>query len=397
MCTRWWWRRSDVVADRQVAGGDVGDARPPSGASRPTTVAVGGLVDGDPPGQGADLGATARFERAERGRVASADAPSRTSVRSPVTDTAAAARLADEAFAVVPAVGIVAGGDDVRDRTPAVRGRRHCAEWFGNPWGFGITGAALVDAVEDGESRRGVCSSRALLGGSKGKKVGGRHRCRPAGRDPSRGDHRRAPQGGFRGRRLRSRCRRHRSTPRPPRDRSSPGSSRRRPPSCCSRPAPTPLAIAQQLAALGYTGTVGVGDALYAPSAPAIGAGLTALVPIAPIEADTPAIRRMTADVRAVDAAAVITPAVAEGYFAADLFLDVLRRVGRKLTAKRFVAVGERRGVHLRGCRHRRPFHLAGDAQHEAIPCGALVQGDGTRYFVAEPYRCDPPIRIKAR
>ena len=31
------------------------------------------------------------------------------------------------------------------------------------------------------------------------------------------------------------------------------------------------------------------------------------------------------------------------------------------------------------------------------IPCGALVQGDGTRYFVAEPYRCDPPIPIRAR
>ena len=33
----------------------------------------------------------------------------------------------------------------------------------------------------------------------------------------------------------------------------------------------------------------------------------------------------------------------------------------------------------------------------QGIPCGALVQGDGTQYFVAERYRCDPPIRITTR
>ncbi len=101
----------------------------------------------------------------------------------------------------------------------------------------------------------------------------------------------------------------------------------------------TSLGIAQQLAVLGYTGTVGVGDDFYSPNAPALGAGLTVLVPIAPVEADTSATRRMVADVHAVDSTAVITPAVAQGYFSADFFLDVLGKVGRKLTAKRFLAV----------------------------------------------------------
>ena len=153
------------------------------------------------------------------------------------------------------------------------------------------------------------------------------------------------------------------------------------------------LALAQQLAALGYTGTVGVGDSLYTPAAPAVGAGITVLTPVAPIEAATAAIRRMTADVRAVDATAAITPAVAEGYFAADFFLAVLRRVGRTLTAKRFAAAVNGGGF---------AYQVAGTvgrstwpAMHtQALPCGALVQGDGTQYFVAEPYRCDPPIRI---
>ncbi len=158
----------------------------------------------------------------------------------------------------------------------------------------------------------------------------------------------------------------------------------------------TALAIAQQLAALSYTGTIGVDNSLYTPSVPAFGAGLTALVPIAPIEANTPALRRMIADVRSVDAAAVITPAVAEGYFAADFFLDVLRRVGRRLTAKRFLATanGGDYTYEVAGTVGR----SAWPAMHtQAVPCGALVQGDGTQYFVAEPYRCDPPITIKAR
>jgi branched-chain amino acid transport system substrate-binding protein len=359
----------------------------------PTTVQVGGLVIGDARGQGADLGARARFERANgEGRVGG-----RTITyagASPITDTAAAARLADEAFAVVPAVGIAQEASTfATERLPFV-GVATAPEWFANPWGFGITGASLAPRSKTGNPAWGV-QLRALLGGAKGTKVAIVVDSDPLG--PIRAAETTAAL-----RKVGFEVAAPLTLPAPPIDaavtaRSLVAGVVPPPPAILLLTSATDaLAVAQQLAALGYTGTVGVGEGLYAPSTPAIGAGLTALVPIAPIEADTPALRRMTADVRAIDAAAVITPAVAEGYFAADLFLDALRRVGRKLTAKRFVAVanGGRFSYEVAGTVGRSTW----PAMHtHGIPCGGLVQGDGTRYYVAEPYRCDPPIRFKAR
>jgi hypothetical protein len=33
----------------------------------------------------------------------------------------------------------------------------------------------------------------------------------------------------------------------------------------------------------------------------------------------------------------------------------------------------------------------------QAVPCGALVQSDGSQYFVAEPYRCGPSLVVKSK
>jgi len=359
----------------------------------PTTVQVGGLVSGDARGQNADLGARARFERANaRGPIGG-----RTITyagASPVTDTAAAARLTDAAFAVVPAVGIATeAATFATERLPFV-GVASAPEWFANPWGFGITGASLAPRSKTGNPAWGV-QLRALLGGAKGTKVG-----IVVDSDPLAAI--RVAETTAALRKVGFEVAAPLTLPAPPIDA---GATARALVAGIVAPPPVillltsgadALAIAQQLAALGYTGTVGVGDSLYAPSAPAIGAGVTALVPVAPIEADTPALRRMTADVRAIDATAVITPAVAEGYFAADLFVDLLRRVGRKLTAKRFAAVANSGNF-----TYEVPATIGRStwpAMHtQGIPCGALVQGDGTRYYVAEPYRCDPPIKIKVR
>jgi hypothetical protein len=55
----------------------------------------------------------------------------------------------------------------------------------------------------------------------------------------------------------------------------------------------------QQLAVVGYTGTVAVGQSLYVPTSPLVANGLTVLVPIAPFEETTAANRRLVADVEA--------------------------------------------------------------------------------------------------
>ena len=154
--------------------------------------------------------------------------------------------------------------------------------------------------------------------------------------------------------------------------------------------------IAQQLAATGYTGTVGVGDELYTPSAPAFGTGLTALTTVAPVESSTAALHTLVADVHAVDAAAPVTPAVVQGYFAADFFLAVLERVGRKLDVSRFqsVANGGRFSYEVARTVGRSTW----PAMHvQGIPCGALAQSDGTQYVVIEPYRCDTAVPLGGR
>jgi hypothetical protein len=153
----------------------------------------------------------------------------------------------------------------------------------------------------------------------------------------------------------------------------------------------TVVGLRQELATLGFTGTVATQDTLYQPAFPSVGAGLTILVTIAPSESRTAAMRRLTDDVRALDPAIVITPAVAEGYFAADFFLRVLARAGPDLTAQRFLAVAN--GGRFAYEVPRTIGRSSWPAMHtRPIPCGALVQGDGTEYVVAEPYRCSKDV-----
>ena len=154
-------------------------------------------------------------------------------------------------------------------------------------------------------------------------------------------------------------------------------------------------ALAAKLAALGYTGTVG-SDALYDPATPSISNGITTLTTVAPVEQDTAANRRMVADVRAIKADQVITPAVAAGYWAADLFVATLRKAGKQLTVKRFLAAAN--GGSFRHAVAGTVGPTAWPAMHEqAVPCGALVQSDGTRYFLAQPYRCGATIKLTGR
>lgn len=355
------------------------------------TVTVGGLVAGDPIAKDADLGATARFERVNgKGRIGGRTIDYLGAHAT--ADATAVTGLVDTAFAVVPAIGITQDATTLSRKALPFVGVAGSPEWFGNRWGFGITGAALSERSTTGSPAWGV-QLRALLGGSSGKSVVVVTDGDALGSVHAAETNAALRKAGFR-------VAPAVTLPAAPVDAAATARS-------LVAPVPplaavillatgaTSLGIAQQLAVLGYTGTVGVVDAFYVPAAPAFGAGLTVLVPIAPVEADTPAIRRMVADVRAVDSTAVITPAVAEGYFSADFFLDVLGKVGRKLTAKRFLAVANdgtfTYEVPATIGRSRWPaMHTRG------IPCGALVQGDGTRYFLAEPYRCDPPIRLPA-
>jgi hypothetical protein len=352
-----------------------------------TTVVVGGLTT-EPAGQGADLGARARFAHARTvagRRVEYLDA-------SPAGDPDAVAKLAGEAFAVVPAVGVTTAGETLAGaRLPFVGVAS--PEWVGNRWGYGIAGAPPSARSSTVSPAWGV-QLRALLGGSRGKSVavvtGGDDASVARGAD-ARASLRAA---GFRV-----------SAPLafpPPVDAAA--VARQLTAGVVPPPvavlllaeAATSRSIAQELAALAYTGTVGVGEELYTPAAPGAAAGLTTLTTVAPLEADTAAIRRMVDDVHEVDPAAVITPSVSQGWFAADFFLAVLQRVGRKLDPSRFQAVAN--GGRFSYEVARTVGRSRWPAMHtDGIPCGALVQSDGAAYTVIEPYRCDEALRRPGR
>ena len=151
----------------------------------------------------------------------------------------------------------------------------------------------------------------------------------------------------------------------------------------------TTTALARQLTLLGFTGTMATSDTFYQPTAPATANGLTVLVPYAPFEQSTAANRRLAADVESFAAGTKLTPGIAAGYWSADAFLRVLATVGKPLTRERFVAAAQRSTYSVPGTVGRSTWpgmHARG------VPCGALVQSDGSRYLVAEPYRCGKPI-----
>ena len=360
----------------------------------PTSVQVGGLVAGDPPGQGADLGAKARFERANRqGRVGG-----RTISyvgASPVTDTTAAARLADEAFAVVPAVGVAQEATTfATERLPFV-GVATSSRVVREPLGLWHHRGFAFDAVEDRESRVG-CATASAARGLQGEEGRGRHRDRPVERDPSRGDLHRAPQG-----RLPGRGSAHVAGP-ADRRRDHGAISRRRDRSTagggavahdgCDRGRDRPAARGPQLH--GHRGR-------RRQPLLAFGTGVRGR----PHRARS---HRADRSQHAGDPPHGRGRAFGRlgGRHHAGSSPGVLRR---RLLPRRPPA--RRTQAHREGASSRRrtegdySYEVAGTigrstwpAMHtQGIPCGALVQGDGTQYFVAEPYRCDPPIKIKVR
>ena len=67
----------------------------------------------------------------------------------------------------------------------------------------------------------------------------------------------------------------------------------------------------------------------------------------------------------------------------------MLATVGKRLTRERFLAAASRATFSVPGTVGRSTW----PAMHsQPLPCGALVQSDGSRYLVAEPYRCGEPL-----
>ncbi len=349
-----------------------------------STVTVGGLVGAEPASVGAEIGAQARFARANRrGGVAGRTVE----YAGNAADPAAAAATV---FAIVPAVSDTLDTTVLTQATTPFVGSASTTAWDGNRYGFGFVGAQAALQTKVVSPAWGA-SLRSLLGTAQGSQV------TLAVDDNELGTAREAQAraslraAGFRV----APAVRVPAPPAPPPDLAplaatlvtgSPAVVM-----LLTSPAAT-SGIAQLLAQVGFTGTVATDASMYQPTTPAAASGLTVLVPQAPFEQPTAANRRLAADVEAFAPGTQLTPGIAAGYWSADLFLRMLGKTGKRLTRERFLAVARRFSYAVPST----IGELRWPAAHsQGVPCGALVQSDGSRYLVAEPYTCGTPIVVK--
>ncbi|MFI5047453.1 MAG: ABC transporter substrate-binding protein [Acidimicrobiia bacterium] len=382
-----------AVAGLLAAG--AGAATPPSTSSSPassagigvsrTILTVGGIVGTDALSVGADIGAQARFARANRARELKGRSVQylRTeSVADAATADAAAARLANEVFAVVPAVGPSVGAAMLaRERVPFF-GSASTVEWYANRTGFGFAGAAVTERTRIASSPLGV-QLRATLGGATAA-VAVLYDDGPAGVVRAAEVRKSLRAAGFRDIELVA-------VPFPPAPfdttalAARPGTSV----NVFLTSSPRTSELVGRLVAAGSTATMVVGSEFYTPTVPAAASGLTVLTAVAAFEEATAGNRRLAADVEAFAPGTALTPAIAAGYWSADLFLRGLDATGKTLTRVRLLDAMN--AEHFM-------FSVAGtvgrstwpEMHTQPVPCGSLAQSDGTQFVVVAPYGCAP-------
>ena len=359
----------------------------PAGPLTATTVSVGGIVADLPGYAGADVGAQARFARAnEHGGVAGRRVRYVTTERpgDAMASAAAVGRLAPEVFAVVPAATPVLDVAALAAAKLPFFGAADQSSWTGARLGFGFAGAQVAAPSRTVSPAWGITLT-ALLGGARGRTIAVVTTADPEGTRAGAAARASLRAAGF-------------TVPAP---------------LVVSRGGPTipqltaagpdgvvllvdgstVAATAAALAAAGYTGTVATGPLAYRPEAPVVGRGLTALLPYAPPEQRTAANRRLLAEVERFAPGTVVTPGVLAGYWAADEFLAVLAVAGRRASAAQLRAAA--RTLEYEVGSTVGPTRFPG-AHSQPAPCGALVQGDGTAYLVPVPYRCGRPAPLGA-
>ena len=349
-----------------------------------TTVTVAGVVGTDPASVGADIGAQARFARHNRG-----SGTHRRTVRylrtegvsDAATADAAVARVATDAFAAVPVVAPV-GASALGTAGIPFFGAADTVDWYTNRTGFGFTGVAVSDRARTASSPLGV-QLRTLMGGNRATVVvfhddsaSGAVRAAEAGRS--------LRAAGFRGVTLIA-------VALPPASFTAVtlGSAPTSGAAVFLTSTARTVDIVHQLVAAGSTATLVVGPEFYAPTNPAVANGLTVLTSVAPFEEQTRANRRLAADLESFAPGTVATPAIAAGYWSADLFLRGVAAAGKDLTRR--TLLDAMNGEHF-------TFEVAGtvgrstwpEMHAQPVPCGSLVQSDGTRYLVMARYRCAP-------
>jgi hypothetical protein len=131
----------------------------------------------------------------------------------------------------------------------------------------------------------------------------------------------------------------------------------------------------------------------YGPTLAAALGGASVFTPVATAESTAPAMQQIVAALTPALSGRPVTLAVLAGYLSADQFVQILEKVGKKLTAARFARVAASFTYRIAGVvgptRGR-------DAPVAATPCGQVVHSDGAKWTVLVPYGCSDLVDLGA-
>lgn len=137
------------------------------------------------------------------------------------------------------------------------------------------------------------------------------------------------------------------------------------------------------LAQAGFTG-VNTNAVAYVPSLAGLTKGWQAFTQFATPEAPAPAMATIVSTLKAAGIDPVGQPGLA-GYYSADMFVQILKKVGKNLTPERFQAVAAKFTYSIED--------VVGPTVYPAgfkagTPCGQLAESDGTKYTVTAEFAC---------
>ena len=366
-----------------------------------TSIKVGGLGDSFLYG-GADIGAKARFQRANDAGGVNGRTIAYTGVADdggdPTADTAAATKLVqtDQVFAVVPAVTpTFAGATFLAQQKVPYFGSALSSDFCGNAYGFGFSGCPFPEGVTSNawgmlvktalgastptartaaivteNSPTGQYDLKSLTSGITSAKMkvvyGKASLALPATLDyDAVAKEVLASNAG-----------------QPPDSVFVVGN------------VSNVLGMQNALRANSFLGVI-TNPLLYGPNLVAPAIGSMVLSQTAPVEsaATNPAMAQLVADVQKVAPDQPVDQSVIVGYWSADLFLAAVQKAGKQLTTASLLKAANRKFTYQVA---NTVGPITFPAAHSVpAPCGALVASNGTAYEVKVPYTCSRLVPVK--
>ncbi len=120
--------------------------------------------------------------------------------------------------------------------------------------------------------------------------------------------------------------------------------------------------------------------------------GVIAAPMFEPFESDAPEIAKLRADVEKVAPGTTLTQHLAIGYWAADIFLEILDQTGKDLTREKFLATGNGSFVYENAGFGRIEYPKD---HSEPNGCGALVKLTGGAFEVARNMKCFDNVPLR--